>query len=198
MILNIVKYGHPILRKKGAPIDKITPEIQRLAADMLEAMHHAKGVGLAAQQVGRAIQLAVFDVRGIKDRPSSIEIDGQPAEVDRLMPMVLVNPAFKPIAPPVEGLEGCLSFPEIYNEVSRPESIEVEALNEKGERLEFHCSGLLARAIQHEADHLNGILFIDRMSAEKKNEIRAELEVLQANTKAELKTTQSRKDPERV
>ena len=186
MVLPIVKYGHPILRKKGVPVDAITPEIRQLAMDMLETMRDAKGVGLAAQQVGQAIQLAVFDVREVKDRPSWLELDGQRADVDRFMPLVLINPEIQPAAPPIDGPEGCLSFPEIYNDVCRPEAVDVTARNEKGERVGFRCGGLLARAIQHEADHLNGILFIDRMSAEKKNEIRGELEVLQANTKAEL------------
>jgi peptide deformylase len=86
----------------------------------------------------------------------------------------------------VLGPEGCLSFPELYGDVLRPEAVAVKALNEKGEPIEFQCGGLLARAVQHETDHLNGILFIDRMDRKSKNEIRAELDFLQAETKAAL------------
>src|SRR2546422_8335088 len=161
MILPVVKYGHPILRQKGARIEKVTPEIKKLIADMMETMYAAVGVGLAAQQVGKAVQLTILDVRGVKDRPSSMEIDGKPADVADHMPLVLINPEVTPVGKPVVGAEGCLSFPEIYADVIRPESADVTATNEKGARIQFHCGGLLARAVQHETDHLHGILFID-------------------------------------
>jgi peptide deformylase len=104
------------------------------------------------------------------------------------MPMVLLNPQITPLGPPTLGTEGCLSFPEIYADVARPESIEVKAMDGKGGSLQFRCCGLLARVIQHEADHLNGILFIDRMARQIKEEIRPELEALQEETKrAEVK-----------
>ena len=186
MILTVLKYGHPTLRKKGSRIEQITPGIRQLAADMLETMQDAKGVGLAAQQVGHAVQLMVVDVRDIPDRPSSLQMQGQSVEVRDFMPMVLINPEIRPTANPVLGAEGCLSFPEIYSDVSRPAAVEVTALNEKGERLEFRCGGLLARAIQHEQDHLKGILFINRMTAEDKMEIKPLIESLQAETKAAM------------
>ena len=88
---------------------------------------------------------------------------------------------------PAAAGEGCLSFPEIFAEISRPESVDVKALNEKGRPVTFRCGGLLARAVQHEKDHLNGILFIDRMERKQKEEFREELDALQAATKAELK-----------
>ncbi|MBM3833153.1 MAG: peptide deformylase [Verrucomicrobia bacterium] len=187
MILPVLKYGHPVLRQKGVRIESITPEIQTLINDMKETMYAAKGVGLAAQQVGRALQLAIIDVTGVTDRPSTLRLHGQPADVAAFMPVVLINPQVKPAADPVTGPEGCLSFPEIYSEVSRPESVEVTALNEKGKKFQFQCGGLLARAVQHEADHLNGILFIDRMTLEKKTELKPELHALQASTKEALK-----------
>jgi peptide deformylase len=192
MILEVVKYGHPALRQKGAPIEKVTPEIKKLAADMFETMHTNHGIGLAAQQIGQALQLTVIDVREVKDRPSWLELDGQPADVNEFMPLVLINPALKPGGEPVTGGEGCLSFPEIFAEITRPELVEVKALNEKGKPVEFRCGGLLARAIQHEVDHLNGILFIDRMSRKTKEELRPELDALQAKTKAELESTGKR------
>lgn len=187
MILDVVKYGHPALRRKGERIEAITPDIRKLIEDMMETMHAAQGVGLAAQQVGRALQLAVLDVREAKDRPSTLEMDGNPADVAAFMPLTLINPELKPVGKEVPGGEGCLSFPELFAEISRPESVDVVALNEKGERLEFRCGGLLGRAIQHEADHLNGILFIDRMSKKTKAELQPELDELQAVTKATLK-----------
>jgi peptide deformylase len=186
MILTVLNYGHPTLRKKGSRIEQITPGIRKLVADMLETMQDAKGVGLAAQQVGHALQLLVVDVRGVADRPSSLQIDGQGVEVADYMPMVLINPEIRPTADPVSGAEGCLSFPEIYSDVSRPATVEVSALNEKGDKVEFDCGGLLARAVQHELDHLNGILFIDRMTADNKKEIKPLLEDLQAETKTAL------------
>ena len=108
------------------------------------------------------------------------------------MPLVLINPEIKPLNDPVAGPEGCLSFPELYGDVLRPESVAVKALNEKGKPIEFRCGGLLARAVQHETDHLNGILFIDRMDRKSKNEIREELDLLQAETKAQLELSRKK------
>ena len=192
MILEIVKYGHPALRQKGARIEKVTPDIKKLAADMFETMHLNHGIGLAAQQVGRALQLTVIDVREVKDRPSWLELDGHPADVNEFMPLVLINPELKPGGEPATGGEGCLSFLEIFAEITRPELVDVKALNGKGKPVEFRCGGLLARAIQHEVDHLNGILFIDRMSRKTKEELRPELDALQAKTKAELESAGKR------
>jgi peptide deformylase len=188
MILEVVKYGHPALRQKGACIEKVTPEIKKLIADMFETMNASHGIGLAAQQIGLAQQLMVIDVREAKDRPSWLELDGQPADVNEFMPLVLINPELKPGGEPATGGEGCLSFPEIFAEITRPETVDVKALNQKGKPVEFRCGGLLARAIQHEVDHLNGILFIDRMSRKIKEELRPELDELQAKTKAELES----------
>src|SRR5438067_8872453 len=121
MILPIVKYGHPALRQKGVPIEKFTPEIARLIADMLETMYEAAGVGLAAQQIGQALQLTVLDVRAVKDRPSTLEIGGKPADVASLMPLVLINPQIRAFGDPATGPEGCLSFPQMYADITRPE-----------------------------------------------------------------------------
>lgn len=186
MILEVVKYGHPALRKKGERIETVTPAIKKIIADMFETMYAHKGVGLAAQQVGQPLQLTVIDVRAVTDRPSSLELKGQPADVNDFMPLVLINPQLTPVGEPVPAGEGCLSFPEIYAEITRPESVDVKALNEKGKPIEFRAGGLLARAVQHEADHVNGILFIDRMTKEAKEELKPLLDELQAATKEEL------------
>jgi peptide deformylase len=186
MVLPVVKYGTPVLRKKGARIDSITPDIKKLIEDMLDTMYAFKGIGLAAQQVGIPIQLTVLDVRGVTDRPSSIEFNGHPADVGELMPLVLINPEIKPLGDAVTGPEGCLSFPEIFGEITRPEAVEVTALDVEGRRQGFRCAGLLSRAVQHEVDHLQGILFIDRMDKKTKEQLRPDLESLQAETKAAL------------
>ena len=186
MILKIVKYGTPILRTKGARVEAVTAEIKTLIADMLETMYAHKGVGLAAQQIGKALQVTVIDVRGVTDRPSSLELEGKPSDVVDFMPLVLINPEIKPVSEPVAGPEGCLSFPEIYADIARPDIIDVKALDRNGKTIAFRCGGLLSRAVQHEADHLNGILFIDRMDKKTKEELRPELDGLQADTKAQL------------
>jgi len=186
MILKVVKYGNPVLRKKGARIESVTAEIKRLIADMFETMYAYKGVGLAAQQVGHPVQLTVIDVRGVTDRPSSLEIKGEPVDVAEFMPLVLINPELTLVGEKAAGPEGCLSFPEVFAEITRPQQVDVKALNEKGKPIEFRAGGLLSRAIQHEWDHLHGILFIDRMDKKTKEELRPDLDLLQVETKAEL------------
>ena len=191
MILKVVKYGHPALRQKGTRIEKITADIRQLIDDMLETMYAYKGVGLAAQQIGKSLQLTVIDVRGVTDRPSSLERNGQAADINEFMPLVLINPELEPSGNPVAGPEGCLSFPEIYADITRSESVDVKALDKNGKPIAFRCGGLLARAILHETDHLHGILFIDRMDRKTKEELRPELEALQTETKAELQHARS-------
>lgn len=186
MILEVVKYGHPTLRQKGRRIEKVDADIKRLIGDMFETMYAAKGVGLAAQQVAQALQLTVIDVRPATDRPSTIEVDGKPADVADYMPLVLINPELRPVGESVAGPEGCLSFPELYADITRPEFVEVTALNEKGKEIKFKAGGLLSRAVQHEVDHLNGILFIDRMDKKTKSQMQPELDELQAVTKEQL------------
>ncbi|HEY1661389.1 MAG TPA: peptide deformylase [Verrucomicrobiae bacterium] len=186
MILEVTKYGNPVLRKKGARIERITPEIKKLIADMFETMHANHGVGLAAQQVGQALQLTVIDVREATDRPSTLELEGKAADVAEYMPLVLINPEITMSGEPVTSGEGCLSFPQIFSDIARPEFVDVKALNAKGKPIEFRAGGLLSRAVQHETDHLNGILFIDRMTKVKKSELKPDLDELQEQTKAAL------------
>jgi peptide deformylase len=185
--LRICKYGEPVLRQKGARIEAVTPEIRQLVDDMFETMYAAHGVGLAAQQVGRALQLTVIDVTGIEDRPSTMEVDGKSVDPVKHMPLALVNPEIKPHGDPVTGAEGCLSFPEVYGDVTRPSLVDVRATDLQGRAVAFRAGGLLAKAVQHEFDHLQGILFIDRMSAQTKAEVRAEIDALSEATKAALK-----------
>ncbi len=187
MVLPLTYYGNPVLRQKGDRVETVTPELEALIDHMFETMAEHRGIGLAAQQIGRTIQLTVIDIRAVEDRPSTLELDGEEADPNSLMPLVLLNPEITPLNEPVSGPEGCLSFPEIYGDVTRPERISVKALDGRGAPIEFVCGGLLARCVQHETDHLNGILFIDRMDrASKTDELRENLELLQQETKAAL------------
>ena len=189
--LTVLRYGHPALRRKGLRVESLNPEILAFIQHLLDTMKEARGVGLASQQVGRALQLAVVDVRGVTDRPSTLTLNGKPVEIEAFMPLVLVNPEIAPVADPVEGAEGCLSFPEIYAPISRPDSIDVKTTDEKGRVLEFRCGGLLPRAIQHEYDHLQRILYIDRMPRKAKLQVQDEIDELQAKTKSDLKKLSS-------
>ncbi len=179
MILDIVNYGNPVLRTKGAAVREITDEIRQFAQDMLETMRDANGVGLAAQQVGVPLQMTVIDVAGVEDRPSTMQIEGKPVELEQWMPLILLNPALTLGKTKESGTEGCLSFPDITAEISRSESVVARATLLDGTPFEFEATGLLARALQHEVDHLNGILFIDRMNAAAKVALSGKLKRLQ-------------------
>jgi len=183
----VVHYGDPILRQRGVRIESVDDALRGTIAGMFDAMYHSNGIGLAAQQVGLALQLAIIDVRGVKDRASQLWISGQPADVDAFMPLVLINSTIRPVGEAVVGPEGCLSFPEIYGDVCRPAEVEVRGMNDRNESFEFKAGGLLARAIQHEVDHLNGVLFIDRMDSKNRSEVRDEVDTLQTATKKQLK-----------
>lgn len=178
MILEIVKYGHPVLRQPGKRIAQITPAIRQLAADMIDTMYAANGVGLAAQQVGHALQLTVIDVSG-SDQPWEM--------MPRLpQPVVLVNPVLLDPQGEQVGPEGCLSIPGISADVRRAEQITVRAQDLDGRPLEFTCRGLLARAAQHEVDHLNGVLFTDRLDAATRASLSGALKRLRDETLASL------------
>ncbi|CAN5645286.1 peptide deformylase [soil metagenome] len=183
MRLPIVKYGDPVLRAKGKRITQVDEHIRELASNMLETMHDANGVGLAAQQVGEALQLTVLDISAVEDRPSSLKLDGHEVEnVAEVMPLVLLNPTLTMQGERVAGPEGCLSFPEINADIDRAHEVLVQAETLEGERVEIEASGLLARALQHEVDHLNGILFIDRMNSATKVSLSSRLKRLQKET----------------
>lgn len=183
MILQILDYGDPILRAKGKPIENIDDRIRELAANMIETMHAANGVGLAAQQIGEALQLTVLDVSLVEDRPSTLKLDAKDVDPKAAMPLVLINPEIELRGANEVGVEGCLSFPEITGDIERSISATVRAEDLDGNEIEIEATGLLARAIQHEVDHLNGILFIDRMSSAAKAALSSKLKRLQKQTK---------------
>ena len=194
VILEISKYGHPVLREKGKRIERVTQDIRHLAADMIETMYAAEGVGLAAQQVGRALMLTVIDV-GASTLPSELIIDGLPQDIPSRMPLVLINPLLSNPQGEQIGPEGCLSVPEISEQIRRATRITVRAKTLDGEDISFDCTGLLARAVQHEVDHLNGILFVERMDAATRVSLAGQLKRLQKETLAALpKQTKSRRE----
>jgi len=141
------------------------------------------GIGLAAQQVGKALQLTVLDISQVQDRPSTLKLNGKDVDPATAMPLVLINPEIEMRGESEIGTEGCLSFPEISGQIERAKSVAARALTLEGSTIEFEASGLLARAIQHEVDHLNGILFIDRMSSAAKAALSSRLKRLQKETK---------------
>ena len=187
MILEIVKYGHPVLGETGRRVERVTPDIRQLAADMIETMHAANGVGLAAQQIGRAILLTVIDVSS-SELPSELFSGGKRQDLAARMPLVLVNPQLSNPQGEQIGSEGCLSVPEITADIRRAARVTVQAQDLDGHRLTFDCTGLLARAAQHEMDHLNGMLFIKRMDAATRASLAGKLKRLQKETVATLGT----------
>lgn len=179
MILEIVKYGNPVLRAKGALVDKVDDKVKALAADMIETMYDANGVGLAAQQIGVPVQMAVIDVSDMEDRPSAMFIDGKEVPLEDYMPLILLNPELRLSKDKEMGTEGCLSFPDLTAEISRASGVHCKAQLLDGSELDFEASGLLARALQHEVDHLHGVLFIDRMNSATKASLAGRLKRLQ-------------------
>lgn len=156
--------------------------LARLAEEMIDAMHRADGIGLAAQQVGRALQLCVIDLRGMDDH-FSWRLDASSPPLELIMPLALVNPEVTVRPEPVTRYEeGCLSFPEIRGEVLRPDWVSVRFQDLHGHPHELECDGLFGRCIQHEVDHLNGVLFIDRMEPGALDPLKPAIDRLQRAT----------------
>ena len=144
MVLEITKLGEDILRQTAEPVEEINDEIRQLINDMFETMIEAQGVGLAGPQVGKSLRLFV-------------------AMADDYVKRAFINPQIIKTSETVcDYEEGCLSIPQVYETISRPEKVTVQAFNENGKPFVLEADGLLARIIQHEYDHLNGILYIDR------------------------------------
>lgn len=188
MSLTIVHYNDPILRKKGDKITAFDASLAQLAAEMVDTMHDANGIGLAAQQVGKALQLFVMDLRRA-EADFTWELDGAKPPLDLFMPMAMTNPKITPVADTEETVfeEGCLSFPEIRGDVKRPDAITVKFQDEQGTPHTLTCDGLLARCVQHETDHVNGVLFIDRMDKKTRAKIDDDVKALAQQTRAEKK-----------
>lgn len=177
MRLRVTKYGEPVLREVGAPVTEFNEALAQLARDMVETMYEEEGIGLAAQQIGKALQLCVVDVRP----PEGVEVpfrysyDGNQTPLDLFMPMVLCNPRVS-IIDDREAVyeEGCLSFPGVNGKVDRPIGVRCEFQDVQGNPHSIEADGLFGRCVLHEVDHLNGELFIDKMDKRdlRKNETR--------------------------
>ncbi len=178
MILPIVQYGNPILREKCAEVKEITPELEKLVSDMIETMEDAHGVGLAAPQIGEGIQLAIVDVSHDPECFTFLKVNGEEVLLEKVMPLVFINPVLELGSERETDLEGCLSIQEIQGKVSRPATVRATLPQLDGSVLEVEADGLIARAIQHETDHLNGVLFVDRMSPASKLNIKKKLKAL--------------------
>jgi len=178
MILDIVQYGEPVLRKKCTPITKVDTELEKLVEDMIDTMVDAAGVGLAAPQIGKDIRLAIVDVAHDPECVSFFRVDGEDANLSDHMPLVFLNPELELSGPKESEDEGCLSIQEIRAKVKRPTIVKAKMPQLDGSIKEIEADGLLARAIQHEVDHLNGILFTDRVSTTTKTRLRRKLKEL--------------------
>lgn len=161
----ICTYGNPVLRAKSHPAEKVTDELRTLADRMLGLMYSAEGIGLAAEQIGRTEALFVLDIPARADQDEQ----GRPYNPGVTMPMAVFNPEIIGASEETEDFEeGCLSFPDIQVTVRRPKEIVLRYLDRDGNEQTLNAKGLLARAIQHENDHLNGVLLVDYMTATAK------------------------------
>lgn len=159
-LLPILSFPDQRLRTIAKAVTDVNDEIRKLAADMLETMYAAPGIGLAATQVDRHIQLIVIDISETKDQPH-----------------VFINPIVTALTDETEPYEeGCLSVPQIYDKVERPSRVKVQALDLNGEKISLEAEGLLAICLQHEIDHLNGKLFVDYLSPLKRQRAREKVE----------------------
>ncbi len=177
-ILPIYTYGQPVLRKRARPIKQVTDELKKFVADMFETMHHASGIGLAANQVGALERVIVVDISDVDDKPH--EGVGEAATAASLSPeqpkqLVLLNPEVVSSSGSWKMEEGCLSIPDIRDEVTRAETIRVRYRDLDFREQELDADGLLGRVILHEIDHLNGVLFIDHLGAVKQKLLRGRL-----------------------
>jgi peptide deformylase len=178
MIREIVQYGHPVLRQRCRPVEVVDEGIRQLAADMLDTMVDANGVGLAAPQVGEDLRLAVIDVSHDPECVSLLKVNGEEAALESIMPLVFINPELVFSQEKDSSMEGCLSIQGIRAEVRRPAAVIATLPQLDGTVLTIETDGLLARALQHEIDHLNGVLFVDRLSAVGKVSVKNRLKRL--------------------
>lgn len=186
-ILRIRTYGEPVLRETASQIAEIDDEIRDLADRMTTTMYEneTRGIGLAAPQVGVGLRLVTIDTRG-EGPPAP---DASPGELilEPRMPLALVNPELTPAAPATSSYcEGCLSIPEVAGDVVRPTTVRLKAQLLDGTPIDLECGGLLARCLQHEIDHLDGVMFVDRMEPDEREEIADQLRALERLAKKRL------------
>lgn len=192
MTLRVTHYGEPVLQEKGQAVTRFDEDLRRLANDMFATMVEAEGIGLAAQQVGLALQFCVVDVNLPEtEKKFFYQLDGRTPPLDLIMPLALANPIVQPEPEPIVPYEeGCLSFPGIRASILRPDRIRVRYQDLDGRDHILLCDGLLARVIQHEVDHLQGILFTERMAPETFALVEARVKRLRRETRAALRARQ--------
>ena len=184
MLLRVTQYGEPILRQTGEPVTEFDDGLKALAENMVETMFVEEGVGLAAQQIDKALMFCVIDVSHLPEEELDYQLDGLKPPVDLIMPMALANPVVTVLpGRTVTAEEGCLSFPDIRGDVPRGDAIEVTYQDLNGTPHRLICSGWFARVIQHEVDHLNGRLFIDHMDKRKLRLLDSKLKRLKRETR---------------
>lgn len=179
MIRRIVFYPDPVLRTVADPVETVTDEIRELAADMLETMYDAQGVGLAAPQVGESVQLAIVDVSHDENCIGYLRVNGEERTLAEVCPLTFINPKLELLGPKDTDVEGCLSFPDLRGDITRPFEVKATLETLDGDTIVVETDGLFSRALQHETDHLFGKLFIDRMTSAKKLAIRRQLKEMQ-------------------
>lgn len=172
MVLEILKFPDPRLRKKGVVVAEVTSELKELASNMIETMYEENGIGLAAPQVGQSIRLLVIDTRPTDEHGNPTQEGMTELERQVPQPIVLFNPEILVAKEKTTYDEGCLSVPGFYETVERAKYVEIKGLNIEGQEYVIKTDGLLAICLQHEMDHLDGKLFIDRLSFVKSNRIK--------------------------
>ncbi|MBC2593060.1 peptide deformylase [Ruficoccus amylovorans] len=189
MLLRITQYGEPVLKEKGAPVTEFNDELRKLADDMVETMREAEGIGLAAQQIGKAIQMFVMEVPVYEDQDDPDYLyDGKHPPLDLIMPLAVINAELTLSGEEAPYEEGCLSFPGIRGKVERPTRLRMRFQDLDGNPHEIVCDGLFARIIQHEYDHTQGVLFIDRMNPRVLRPLESKIRRLRRDTRDFLKS----------
>lgn len=190
MILRVTQFGEPVLKEPGARIEAFDDTLRTLAADMLETMYAEEGIGLAAQQVGQALSLFVVDLQVSKSTAQfQFQFDGKTPPLEAIMPLVVVNPEVELNDIETELYEeGCLSFPGARGAVERPTTLTMRYQDLDGAPHTLICNGLFARVIQHEYDHTQGILFIERMTPQVLRPLHSKLKRLKRDTRDFLKS----------
>ncbi len=178
MLLEITQYGNPVLKEKRRPDEHLYESLKDLEANMKATMYAAEGIGLAAPQVNLPIQLVVIDIPDEEDSVTYLQVNGEDKNMRDIMPLVFVNPVLEPYGPKHPFHEGCLSVNKIRASVVRPDCVKATLTLLSGETVTIDCNGLLARCLQHECDHLNGILFVERVSSAQKITLRNKLKRL--------------------
>lgn len=172
-ILPIRVYGDPVLRQKAEPVTNIDGSLITLAGRMIESLASVRGLGLAAPQVGHSLALCVINLPALDSKHAK--------------PLILINPRLQASGGKAVYQEGCLSFPGMYADISRPQNVTVKGLDQDGNPLELEASDFLARVFLHEMDHLNGVLFIDHLSPIKRQLLKKQLKELSAKAGDKLK-----------